>query len=77
MMGVAALTVEPNDLEAARFHLDTAKDMLDELKKQHLSAGLAAEVSDFAVPLVASARTKFRISRSLVKFSCSKIICGF
>jgi hypothetical protein len=45
MMGVAALTAEPNDLESARFHLDRAKEMLDELLAQYLAAGAPKEVN--------------------------------
>jgi hypothetical protein len=32
MMGVAAMVQVPADIESARYHLETAKEMMDKLK---------------------------------------------
>ena len=44
MMGVAALSKDPADVESARFHLDHAKQMLDELIVQFQATGGPVEV---------------------------------
>ena len=47
MMGVAALTKDPADVESARFHLDRTKEMLDELLTQFQATGSPIEVQYF------------------------------